>query len=363
MAVIDADTHVDECEATWSYMTAAEARYKPVTVVPQEEMAEGAVRPGYSRNWLIDGHLNVRRIRDDVRTGTTREARELHDVQARLDRMDELGVDIHVMYPTVFLHYITANPAIQSALCKSYNRWLADRSAESGGRLRWVAVLPTLDVGAAVEELQWASGSGACGVFKVATEYGRKITDPYFYPLYEAAEALNLPICVHTGGWDSPVGIGGGGGGDGDTQVVGAANVLNAFGAIVISGLAQRFSSLRFGFIEAGASWIPYVLDRLYARRERMAWAFSDIKYGNEKETLFQENRLYVTCQTMEDVAYLLKFGTENHLMIGTDFSHADQSADIDSMGTVKGWGTDGTLTREAAQKILEDNPAAFYRL
>src|SRR5688572_15977345 len=135
MAVIDADTHVDECEATWSYMTAAEARYKPVTVVPTEAMAEGAVRPGYSRNWLIDAHLNVRRHRDDVRTGTTIEQRELHDVQARLRRMDELGTDIHVMYPTVFLHYITGNPQVQIALCKSYNRWLADRTAASGGRL------------------------------------------------------------------------------------------------------------------------------------------------------------------------------------------------------------------------------------
>jgi hypothetical protein len=115
MAVIDADTHVDECEATWSYMTGLELRCKPVTV-PTEAMAEGAVRPGYPRNWLIDGHLNVRRIRDDVRTGTTVEQRELHNVRSRLRRMDELGVDVKVMYPTVFLHYITANPAAQTAI-------------------------------------------------------------------------------------------------------------------------------------------------------------------------------------------------------------------------------------------------------
>ena len=361
MAVIDADTHVDECEDTWSYMTGADLRYKPVTVVPTEAMAEGAVRPGYSRNWLIDGHLNVRRIRDDVRTGTTVEQRELHDVQARLRRMDELGVDVHVMYPTVFLHYITANPAVQTALCKSYNRWLADRTSDSGGRLRWVAVLPTLDIPAAVEELYWASDKGACGVFKLATEYGRKVTDSYFFPLYEAAQSLNFPICLHTGSADSPVGIGGGG--DADMGVVGAANVMNALGGIVINGLARRFPRVRFGFIEAGASWIPYVLDRLYARRERMAWAFSNLSYEREKETLFKEHQLYVTCQTMEDVPYLLQFGTEDHLMIGTDFTHADMSADIDSLGTVKRWGEEGRISREAARKIREDNPRAFYGL
>ncbi|MEA2640980.1 MAG: uncharacterized protein QOF51_2374 [Chloroflexota bacterium] len=358
MAIIDADTHVDECEATWAYMTGADARYKPVTLVPTEAMAEGAVRPGYARNWLIDGHLNVRRIRDDVRTGTTVEARELHDVPARLRRMDELGIDVHVMYPTVFLHYMTGKPEAHLALCKSYNRWLADRSAQSAGRLRWVAVLPTLDINAAVDELRWASDKGACGVFKLATEYGRSVTDPYFFPLYDEAQSLGFPICIHTGSADSPAGIGGGG--DQDGGVI-ASNVVNAFGAIVISGLAQKFPRLRFGFIEAGASWIPHVLDRLYARRQRMAWAFADVKYAREKETLFREHRLYVTCQTIEDVPYLLKFGTEDHLMIGTDFSHADQSADIDSLGTIQRWADEGAITQEAARKILEDNPRAFY--
>jgi uncharacterized protein len=200
-------------------------------------------------------------------------------------------------------------------------------------------------------------------VFKLATEYGRKVTDPYFFPLYEAAQDLNFPICMHTGSAESPVGIGGGGGGDADSAVVGAANVMNAFGSIVISGLAQRFRGLRFGFIEAGASWIPYVLDRLWARRERMNWAFSNIGYDLEKEKLFKENRLYVTCQTMEDVPYLLQQGTEDHLMIGTDFTHADMSADIDSLGTVRAWGEQGKITKEAARKILEDNPKTFYGL
>ena len=70
-----------------------------------------------------------------------------------------------------------------------------------------------------------------------------------------------------------------------------------------------------------------------------------------------------LTCQTIEDVPYLLKYGTADHLMIGSDFTHADQSADIDSLPTVKRWGEDGSLPPEVAHKVLEDNPAAFYGL
>ena len=46
MAVIDADTHVDECEDTWTYMDESEAKYRPITVVPTEAMAPGMTAPG-----------------------------------------------------------------------------------------------------------------------------------------------------------------------------------------------------------------------------------------------------------------------------------------------------------------------------
>jgi uncharacterized protein len=356
MPVIDADTHVDECEDTWSYMSPAEARYRPVTLVPTQEMAAGSVRAGYTRHWLIDGHLSIRRVRDDQRTGTTVDTRELHDVPARLRHMDQLGVDTHVMYPTVFLTYLTSSAAVQAALCRSYNRWLADRSAESGGRLRWVAVLPMLDINAAVDELRWATDKGACGVFKLATEVGRKVTDPYFFPLYEEASAINFPLCIHTGSAEpsregpAPEGLG-------------ATNMLEAFYSVVFTGLPRQFPRLRFGFIEAGSSWIPYVLDKLRARRERMAWAYADFKYSNELTELFRENRLFVTCQTLEDVPYILQFGTEDNLLIGTDYSHADQSADIDSLTILRQWGADGRVSQTAVKKILEDNPREFYGL
>jgi len=356
MAVIDADTHVDECEDSWAHMSPSEARFRPVTLVPTQEMAAGSTLPGYTRHWLIDGHLSVRRIRDDKRTGTTAETRELHDVAARLRQMDELGVDIHVMYPTVFLSYLTSNPETQIALCRSYNRWLAERSSQSEGRLRWVAVLPTLDIDAAVDELRWARDKGACGVFKLATELGRKVTDPYFFPIYEEASAINFPLCIHTGSADPDRS-------SAPADRLGATNVIEAFYSVVFTGLPQRFPKLRFGFIEAGSSWIPYVLDKLRAQRERRAWAITQFHYSDEYESLFRENRLFVTCQTLEDVPYILRFGTEDNLLIGTDYSHADQSADIDSLSILRRWGDEGRIGQTAVRKILEDNPRQFYGL
>jgi predicted TIM-barrel fold metal-dependent hydrolase len=352
MNILDADTHVDETDETWRYLAASEAKYKPVTVMPMEEMAPGRTAPGYNRYWLIDGQLHVRRIRDDARTGTTEVTRELKDVEARVRHMDELGIETQVVFPTLFLHYLTGSPDVQIALCKSYNRWLAEKCGQSNGRIRWVPVLPYLDIDAAVDELRWASDRGAAGFFKLATDLGRRVTDPYFFPVYEAANDLDLPMCIHTG--------------SGEPGLASLApsegipvNIPEAFYSVVFNGLADKFTKLRFGFIEAGASWIPYVLDRLRARQERMAWAYTfDIK-----DDLFRKSRIFVTCQTVEDLPYLLQFGTEDNLMLGTDYTHADASAEIQSFEILQRWGDEGRVSKEVVRKILDDNPRSFYRL
>ena len=78
---------------------------------------------------------------------------------------------------------------------------------------------------------------------------------------------------------------------------------------------------------------------------------------------IFRQHRLYVTCQSHEDIPYLLQFGTEDHLMIGTDYSHADQSAEIEAIDMIRRMGEEGRITKTQVKKILEDNPAAFYGL
>jgi predicted TIM-barrel fold metal-dependent hydrolase len=141
---------------------------------------------------------------------------------------------------------------------------------------------------------------------------------------------------------------------------LGSTNVIDAFHAIVFSGLASRFPTLRVGFIEAGASWVPYVLDQLYARRSRMAWAWSSFNYDDIRN-IFRENRLYVTTQSHEDIPYLLQFGAEDHLMIGTDYTHADASAELEALDAIRRMADEERITQTVKRKILEDNPAAFY--
>ena len=356
MAVIDADTHVDENEETWQYMDEADRQFMPVTVVHQTSIP-GQQAPGYNRYWLIDGQLRVRRVRDDVRTGTVQATRELLDVPARLRHMDELGIDTQVLYPTLFLSQVSGKPEVEAALCKSYNRWIADKTAESHGRLRWVAVLPTMTMDKTIEEVRFAKEHGACGVMKKGVECGGRLAgDAYFYPLYEEAGDLDLAICIHLGSGDPFMS-------DSSRAAAGMYStvlpVVDACNNLVWNGIPGRFPKLRVGFIEAGAGWVPYVLSDLWARHERMTWA----QNFDFKQDLFRECRFFVAYQTQEDLSYLLTHGTEDSLVIGTDYSHADMSAEITALAKMRERADKGEISAVAVKKMLEDNPAALYGL
>lgn len=344
---IDADAHVDENDATWEYMTGADKRFKPLSFDPGEAVITGDVRP--HRFWIVDGKSELRRWRSDERTGTTEEQRQLADVKARVRHMDELGIETQVIYPTYLLRLPTPNPEWQAAICRSYNRWLADKTAESNGRLRWVVVTPNDNIAASIEELRFGKEHGAVGFFKRAYEQGKTVDNPYYFPLYQEAERLGLSVCIHTGGPGLETGV---------------RPQIGCFPQLALNGIPQRFPNLRFGVIEAMASWVPYVLADLHAKK-----SYSGIlsTYAERPMALqadfFRDNRFYVTAQTSDDVPYLLRFGTDDSLMIGTDYSHDDQSGVIGALKFIEDLADEGCISTDAARKILVDNPKAFYGL
>ena len=114
MPVIDADCHVIESDRTWEYMDAADEPYHPV---PLPRLENGPDRA----RWDIQGRPAIRsatvtraRASRQSLSGheqTTAAARTLSDIEARLAHMDELGVDVQVLYPTIYLCLLYTSPS------------------------------------------------------------------------------------------------------------------------------------------------------------------------------------------------------------------------------------------------------------
>lgn len=360
LGVIDADTHIAESESMWKLLDPEIYQRRPVLVSVPDDTLYG----DHNAFWLIDGNIlpkpagngSFRLItpssqKSQIKRGdTTIASREMTNVDTRLADMDRLGIESQVIYPTLFLAYLTDDANLDVGLARAYNRWMAQAWAKSSNRLRWVVVPPLKSIEESIKEIQIGKESGAVGVFFRGLEGTLTLDNPYFFPLYEEARKLDLPICVHIG--------------HGAPWLMQYFNLernhnfvhsrmlpLIAFRDIVFNRIPEQFPGLRFGFVEASSSWVPFLV-HILRRVLRDRW-----KHASPAD-LFREYRLFVACEADEDICYVAKYTGEDHLFIGSDYGHTDPSSERDLVGTIK---ARSDVPEELKEKILCENARTFY--
>ena len=80
-------------------------------------------------------------------------------------------------------------------------------------------------------------------------------------------------------------------------------------------------------------------------------------------ENLLTANRMYVTCQIDEDLPYLLQFTGEDNVLMGSDYTHADQSQELDWPRLLQQRVDNGEIPQSLIPKVTYDNPRTFYGL
>jgi uncharacterized protein len=360
--IIDADTHISESEAMWNMIDREMYDRRPVLLKAPEDTFYGP------RNafWLIDGNIfpkpngkgsfrlitpsasKAELARGDIHLA----CRELTDIPGRLKDMDKLNVDTQIIYPTIFLVYLTDDPRLEVALCRAYNRFVAQACAKSGGRMRWVAIPPLKSIEDSIHELKWAKENGAVGVFFRGIEGNWTLDNPYLFPVYQTANDLQLPICIHTGaGCPAFISLF-------DVErnhSFGHSRVqpLLAFRDIIANKIPEQFPQLKFGFLEASAGWVPFLL-HILKRLLKQRWRFSS------DQDMFREYRIFVACEADEDVNYICQYTGEDQLLIGSDYGHQDPSEERQLVATLR---AREDIPRALTDKILFDNGRQFYPL
>ncbi len=359
-AVIDADAHVIETEHTWDFLEPSEAKYRP-------KMRTDPANPGFVY-WDVNGVRgpqflavespdgpDTRAQQSSRRIGTPAEARQLHDVSARLNHMNALGIDIQVLHATMWLYAMTHDPDAEAALTRSWNKWLAETWKASDNRLPWSCLIPTLLPDEAIVQLRWAKDHGAVAVFTRPYEQTRVMTDPYFYPVLAEIERLDMSMAVHIANGNQ-------------TNVDYLTRALTGNRALqfslfrlptvasclflLMSEIPKLFPKLRWGFIEASAQWLPWIYLEAARRYETMGL--------KAPPDLFERCNIFVTCQTDDDLPWVLKYAGEHCLTIGTDYGHGDPSSDIDATVGLRNRTDIGDLTKD---NILYNNPKKLFAL
>ncbi len=349
---IDSDAHVIETEDTWSYMEPSEQQYRPKLVGSEKD-------PG-RQYWILHDKvvgfrfpsMTAQELEElSRRTGrdmnTVAEAREMARVDLRLEHMDQVGIDIQVLHNTLWIEQVTRRPEAEIALCRSYNHWLADTWKRGKGRLLWSCLPPTLSIPDAIEEVRWCKQHGAVGICLRPIEGDHHLVDSYFYPLYEEAQRLDMPITVHIANGNP-------------TNVELLKHSLfwtfrlptvGACLSYMRSEVPDLFPRLKVGFIEAGAQWLVWILEGV-------------IRGPNTPKSSMPEllamKRVWVTCEYEDHLPYIMQHAGEDNLIIGTDYGHTDPFSNVRALQTFVGR---SDLSDGVKKKIIKDNAQAFYGL
>ena len=213
-----------------------------------------------------------------------------------------------------------------------------------------MVIPPLRSIEESLKELRWAKDHGAVGVFFRGIEGTRTLDNPYFSPIYQEASNLDLPICIHQGSgcptfinffdlernrqWSHS-----------------AIMPLFAFNDIVNNRIPEKFPKLRFGFIEAYATWVPYLLHS-FKRQFRDQWKFSST------QDLFREFRIFIACETSENLPVIVDCIGEDNLVIGSDYGHNDPFEQRNLLPTLKSL---TSIPERVVDKMVRDNPCALY--
>jgi len=199
----------------------------------------------------------------DARLGGRFSDIECHDAPKRLKDMDREGIDVSVLFPTTsFAMSKIFERDYAVAYARAYNDFIAEVCQESP-RLKAVALLPFQDVDAAIKEVNRAvTELGLAGVAVAPQGMREHLGSQTYWPIYEEIQRLNVPFCVH-GRREGPAG---------ETRfdsfiymhTIGRpTETIIQFVGLMYAGVPEKFPKLRIAFLECGAGWVPYWMERM----------------------------------------------------------------------------------------------------
>ena len=263
--VIDTVRHVIEPPDLWEKRLAEPHRSRAGVRVDGSRVAMVVNGRPVSRN--AGGFLSNSTYRDIYSNAVAAD----FSAESHLADMDAEGVDVGLLLPTAGMYAIWSNhidAELASAMASAYNDYLADYCSADGSRLKGIALLPLQSVEASVDELRRCVGElgFVAGFLRSNPVVHRDLHNRAYDPLYAAALELGVPLVVSSATGSVLPELGADRYANDRFSHEAVSNtyemwvaMLSLFGQNVL----ERFPGLHVGFLGAGASWLPFWVERL----------------------------------------------------------------------------------------------------
>jgi len=142
-----------------------------------------------------------------VKPGTMRVApRAVWTPEQRLNDMNSLGVDVHVVSTGAAFYFYDQDPQVISAMHRECNEEVHQMTMDYPDRFKGFAQIPMQDVNAAIKELDHVMNNlGFVGAMINDTADGRTFDEPEYLSLWQAAEQMGAVMFIHQQGGDTLV--------------------------------------------------------------------------------------------------------------------------------------------------------------
>lgn len=370
--VFDSDMHIMEPPDLWERYIDPEFRAVAPHGVTSENVRDLSItfpgdkahEAGFPGTRRLDRGRNYARnqalYRDHAARGWSGEV--------QLEAMDAEGLDAAVMFPSRGLNVLvgsdggarTQDTRFAAAIARAYNDWLYDLCMVDPTRMLGAGMLSVYDVNDAVEEThRVVEDLNFRAVFlrsNIVT--GKPWHDPYYEPLWETLERLQIPLGFHQATassipqlnrpwFSTPFGLHRAYG-----QPIGQ---MLAVGSFLGGGILERHPTLKVAFLEANCSWLPWLLWRLDEAYELEGDI--DMRELTMLPSEYFSRQCVASVEPDETPArYAIDFLGNDNLVYSTDYPHGDSRYPHATETFLE-----LPITDEDKRKILWDNCARFY--
>jgi len=354
--VFDSDGHICEPPLVWTEYTERAYRGAVLQVRDGSLFSEGAswgVNPAFA---CIPGQFsNPDATWSDILPGS-------FDPAARLAVLDEEGIDVATLFPSLYLLIGDIRDAlVAAAMCRAYNRWMSDFCKSDPERLVGVGLVPMQSVEHAVGEAKRLRELGLRGLITRPERYrGQALYDPDYHALWDVVQGEGLCVCVH-GSFGTRMENFSSGRYEGNLfyrhMIDHPFGQMAALMDLVAGGVLDRFPRLRVGFFESGLGWLPYWLARLDEHYDVMR---KETPWLLRRPTEIFREQCFVSMEANErhGLAHCVELGLDGCVLWGSDYPHFDAKypgACAEAAETLAAVGSG------VAAKILDGNPRRFF--
>jgi predicted TIM-barrel fold metal-dependent hydrolase len=300
-------------------------------------------RPG-----CLDEYFRGKKGSDDIRAafGELEPIRpEYRDPAARVAVLDDQGIEAAFLFPTLGVGMEEAllhDPPAAHAAFHAFNEWLdEDWGCDYQGRLFAAPMITLLDPERAVAEIDWALGRGARVVVMrsspvVGPGFRRSPGDPVYDPFWARIDEAGITVAYHSG----ESGYGRYAEDWGESAEMEAFRrsafkavtttdrpIFDLVAALICHGVFHRFPNLRVATIESGSEWVPQLVKKLRKAYSQTPGSFP----GGEDPVEVLRRHVWVAPHYEDDIRGLANVIGTDHVLMGSDYPHAEGLADPSS--------------------------------